>query len=200
MVPDRGGTIAFLPAQFDAVAIAAEILIRRPRSQTEEIPMSATSSETVAHDDSIRNPAPQDLMARIADARQRTDDLFAIVKPESLYDRPIAERHRIIFYIGHLEAFDWNLFHERVFGVKSFHPEFDRLFAFGIDPVGGGLPNDQPSDWPSLSAVRDYVRTIRSTLDCQTPRSSRRFRSSRRRWISAEHLLECRHRASPDAR
>jgi len=106
-----------------------------------------------------------DLMEQLADARQRTDDLFAVVKPDSLYERPIAERHRIVFYIGHLEAFDWNLFHERVLGLKSFHPEFDRLFAFGIDPVGGGLPIDQPSDWPKIAAVRDYVRKIREVLD-----------------------------------
>jgi gamma-glutamyl hercynylcysteine S-oxide synthase len=106
-----------------------------------------------------------DLMEQLADARRRTDDLFAVVKPEFLYERPIAERHRIVFYLGHLEAFDWNLFHERVLGRESFHPEFDRLFAFGIDPVGGGLPTDQPSDWPSIPAVRDYVRKIRAVLD-----------------------------------
>jgi iron(II)-dependent oxidoreductase len=106
-----------------------------------------------------------DLIEQLADARHRTDDLFAVVKPDFLYERPIAERHRIIFYIGHLEAFDWNLFHERVFGLQSFHPEYDRLFAFGIDPVGGGLPTDQPSDWPKISAVRDYVRKIRAVLD-----------------------------------
>jgi ergothioneine biosynthesis protein EgtB len=107
----------------------------------------------------------RDLIEQLADARQRTDDLFTLVKPDSLYERPIAERHRIIFYIGHLEAFDWNLFHERVLGLKSFHPAFDRLFAFGIDPVGGGLPTDQPADWPSIAAVQDYVRKIRDVLD-----------------------------------
>jgi ergothioneine biosynthesis protein EgtB len=112
-----------------------------------------------------RSVVRHDLIEQLADARQRTDDLFAVVKPDFLYERPIAERHRIIFYIGHLEAFDWNLFHERVLGSKSFHPEFDRLFAFGIDPVGGGLPTDQPSDWPSIAAVRDYVRKIRAVLD-----------------------------------
>jgi iron(II)-dependent oxidoreductase len=105
------------------------------------------------------------LTKQLADARQRTDDLFALVKPDSLYERPIAERHRIIFYVGHLEAFDWNLFHERIFGLNSFHPEFDRLFAFGIDPVGGGLPNDRPSEWPSIAAVREYIRKIRAVLD-----------------------------------
>src|SRR5215467_7392141 len=107
----------------------------------------------------------QDLLDRLVDARRRTDDLFDIVKPEALYDRPIPERHRIVFYIGHLETFDWNLLSERVFGLKSFHPEFDRLFAFGIDPVGGGLPTDQPSDWPALQQVRDYVAKIRTALD-----------------------------------
>src|SRR6201993_2189572 len=105
------------------------------------------------------------LLERISDARRRSDALFDIVQRDAVYDRPIPERHRIIFYVGHLEAFDWNLLHENVFGLKSFHPEFDQLFAFGIDPVGGGLPSDQPSDWPSLEAVRDYVSRIRTALD-----------------------------------
>ena len=105
------------------------------------------------------------LLERLADARKRTDELFEIVRPEALYDRPIAERHRIVFYIGHLEAFDWNLLRERLLDAPSFHPDFDHLFAFGIDPVGGGLPTDQPSDWPSLAQVRDYVERVRNELD-----------------------------------
>jgi gamma-glutamyl hercynylcysteine S-oxide synthase len=105
------------------------------------------------------------LLERVSDARLRSDAFFHIVRADSIYERPIPERHRIIFYVGHLEAFDWNLLHKNVLGLKSFHPEFDRLFAFGIDPVGGGLPDDQPSDWPSLEAVRDYVSKIRAALD-----------------------------------
>ncbi len=105
------------------------------------------------------------LLTRLADARSQTDRLFQIVRSEALYKRPIAERHRIIFYIGHLEAFDWNLLSPRMAGLKAFHPEFDRLFAFGIDPVDGGLPSDQPADWPSLSEVRRYVQRVRRSLD-----------------------------------
>ena len=105
------------------------------------------------------------LVRRLADARRRSDEVFEVVKADSLYERPIPERHRIVFYIGHLETFDWNLLRERALRLKSFHPEFDRLFAFGIDPVGGGLPNDQPSDWPSVAAVRNYVNRIRQALD-----------------------------------
>jgi len=105
------------------------------------------------------------LRERLAGARQQTDDLFGIVRSHALYERPIAERHRIVFYIGHLEAFDWNLLRERALGLSSVNPEFDRLFAFGIDPVGGGLPTDQPHDWPSLQRVREYVQQVRETLD-----------------------------------
>jgi iron(II)-dependent oxidoreductase len=108
---------------------------------------------------------PHELSERMFDARRRSDSFFSLLGANSFYERPIPERHRIIFYVGHLEAFDWNLLNGNVFGVKSAHPEFDRLFAFGIDPVGGGLPTDLPSDWPSLDVVRDYVGRVRAALD-----------------------------------
>src|SRR4029077_2162751 len=108
---------------------------------------------------------PHELMERVFEARRQSDELFNLVRENALYERPIPERHRIIFYQGHLEAFDWNLLNGSVFGMKSVHPEFDRLFAFGIDPVGGGLPTDLPSDWPAVDVVRDYVSNIRNSLD-----------------------------------
>jgi gamma-glutamyl hercynylcysteine S-oxide synthase len=106
-----------------------------------------------------------ELLLRMSEARKRSDALFRIVRGDSIYERPIAERHRIIFYVGHLEAFDWNLLHESIPGLNPSRSELDRLFAFGIDPVGGGLPNDQPADWPSEKTVHDYVARIRAALD-----------------------------------
>ena len=93
-----------------------------------------------------------------------TDALFRMVRPEAMYDRPIPERHRIVFYAGHLEAFDWNLL-SGACGAASFRPDLDRLFAFGIDPVGGGLPADRPRDWPRLQDVDDYRNRVRQALD-----------------------------------
>src|SRR6266513_3637092 len=106
-----------------------------------------------------------ELLDRLTQARALTDQLFAIVRPDSLYERPIPERHRIVFYIGHLEAFDRNLLRDRALHLEGLHPEYDRLFAFGIDPVGGGLPTDQPQDWPALADVREYVARVRHSLD-----------------------------------
>jgi ergothioneine biosynthesis protein EgtB len=110
---------------------------------------------------SLRHP----LLERLAEARRVTDELFDVVKPEHLYDRPIAERHRIVFYIGHLEAFDRNLLDQRLFHLPSPNPAYDELFAFGIDPVDGGLPTDQPADWPSLDEVRAYRDAVRAEID-----------------------------------
>lgn len=107
----------------------------------------------------------QRLLAALAESRSLTDDLFRIVRADSLYERPIPERHRIIFYFGHLEAFDWNLIAGHALDLKSSHKEFDRLFAFGIDPVGGGLPTDQPSDWPARGEIERYNQSVRQTLD-----------------------------------
>ena len=97
-------------------------------------------------------------------ARADTDALFGLVRPEAFYERPVPERHRIIFYLGHLEAFDWNLIGQAA-ALPSFQPEFDRLFAFGIDPKAGQRPQDQPSDWPATSEVRQYNARIRQALD-----------------------------------
>ncbi|SDI69167.1 ergothioneine biosynthesis protein EgtB [Paraburkholderia phenazinium] len=113
-----------------------------------------------------RDPAPHHpLVQRLIDARQITDALFSIVKPEYLYERPIRERHRIVFYIGHLEAFDRNLLDQRLCALPAFNASLDHLFAFGIDPVDGDLPTDVPSDWPSLEVVRGYGQQARAQID-----------------------------------
>lgn len=105
------------------------------------------------------------LLARWHEARSITDALFSSLSPEVLYQRPIAERHRIVFYLGHLEAFDWNLLTTRRTVSASVNAGFSQLFAFGIDPVGTGLPQDVPSDWPDLRDIHAYRDAVREALD-----------------------------------
>lgn len=106
-----------------------------------------------------------DLFQRLRTARSRTDGLFRLLKPSGLYERPIAERHRLIFYLGHLEAFDWNQIGRAALGEPSFHPSFDKLFEFGIDPPPGKAAEDQPFDWPSAAEVEGYNCRVRGKLD-----------------------------------
>ena len=105
------------------------------------------------------------LRRQLAEARARSDELFGLLRPGAFYERPLPERHRIIFYLGHMEAFDWNTVCRSAFNLEPFQEEFDQLFAFGIDPVEGNLPTDTPSDWPSVAEICRYNQRVRQTVD-----------------------------------
>lgn len=143
-----------------------------------------------------------DLLAR---ARAETDALFRLVRPGSFYERPIPERHRIIFYLGHLEAFDWNLI-GRELGRPPVDAQLDRLFAFGIDPPPGQLPQDQPSDWPSVEEVERYCRRVREAVDALEVPEELRHVAVEHRLMHAEtfayilHQLPYEHKAGPGSR
>jgi iron(II)-dependent oxidoreductase len=98
-------------------------------------------------------------------ARGETDRLFRIVSPRALYQRPVSERHRLVFYLGHLDAFDWNLLARRGLSERAFRPEFDRLFERGIDPEPGKAPSDSAADWPERHEIEAYNVRTRQWLD-----------------------------------
>jgi len=100
----------------------------------------------------------------LENARAETDRLFSLIKSGSLYERPIPQRHRMVFYLGHLEAFDWNQLAQEL-ELKAFNPEFDKLFAFGIDPPVGQPRTDQAKDWPRAGEIIKYNQTVREKLD-----------------------------------
>ena len=107
----------------------------------------------------------QSLRTALGDSRRRTDELFQLIRPDSMFERPVPERHRLNFYLGHVEAFDWNMICRYGLSLPSFHETFDQLFAFGIDPDESGLPSDQPPDWPSLDELYAYNLQVRDTVD-----------------------------------
>lgn len=109
--------------------------------------------------------ATSKLSEQLHEARAESDRLFGILKPGALYQRPIAERHRVIFYIGHLDGFDAIRICREALGMKSPDPELDTLFQAGIDPDSAHLPDDSQADWPALEQVTEYVSRCRRRVD-----------------------------------
>ncbi len=109
--------------------------------------------------------ATSNLVAELRTARAESDRLFSILTTDGLYERPIAERHRVIFYIGHLDGFDSIQICREGLGLKSPDPELDDLFQAGIDPDSSQLPKDQPQDWPSLEEIKRYATRCRQRVD-----------------------------------
>jgi len=108
---------------------------------------------------------PEALRGELAFAREQTDRLFRLISPEALYERPVAERHRLVFYLGHFDAFDWNLLARRGMSERAFHPAFDSLFERGIDPPAGQGPSDRARDWPSQEEIARYNLLTRAWID-----------------------------------
>jgi gamma-glutamyl hercynylcysteine S-oxide synthase len=105
------------------------------------------------------------LSQALRQAFDRSDTIFDLIVPQAYYERPIALRHPINFYEGHLAAFIWNTLFRRVLKKESFNPAFDRLFERGIDP-GTREAADEATilEWPDRQAVREYKRQIHEQL------------------------------------
>src|SRR5881396_3863339 len=66
--------------------------------------------------------------------RTRSRALFDLLTDDAYYSRPIALRHPIVFYEGHLPAFSFNTLVKRGLGCSPIDERLETLFARGIDP------------------------------------------------------------------
>ena len=103
--------------------------------------------------------------------RARSKTLFELVDDEAYYSRPIALRHPIVFYEGHLPAFSFNTLVKRGLGRPSIDTRLEALFARGIDPheSSGDVAtavHDARAGWPTRDAVLRFAEEAdRQVLD-----------------------------------
>src|SRR5437867_1024370 len=89
--------------------------------------------------------------------RRRSHALFDLVADEAYYRRPIAQRHPLVFYDGHLPAFSFNTLVKRGLGESDIDEALQRLFARGIDPSEADRGAAAEVPWPDRSAVRRFA-------------------------------------------
>lgn len=99
------------------------------------------------------------LLAWFARNRARSSQLFDMLDPAAYYTRPIALRHPIVFYEGHLPAFNVITLIKRGLAAPGVDEPLEQLFARGIDPHDqAAADSSQASAWPTRAAVLDYAR------------------------------------------
>jgi iron(II)-dependent oxidoreductase len=89
--------------------------------------------------------------------RRRSRAIFDLVADEAYYDRPIAQRHPLVFYEGHLPAFSFNTLVNRGLGGPSIDERLQSLFARGIDPSESDHTSGNVVHWPERSVVRQFA-------------------------------------------
>ena len=110
-------------------------------------------------------------LARYQRNRERSRVIFDLVADRAYYDRPIALRHPIVFYEGHLPAFSFNTLVKRALGRPSIDPQLETLFARGIDPheTDAATANASLPSWPDRSTVAQFAAEAdRQVLDALT--------------------------------
>ncbi|HEY0875657.1 MAG TPA: SUMF1/EgtB/PvdO family nonheme iron enzyme [Vicinamibacterales bacterium] len=89
--------------------------------------------------------------------RARSKALFDLLTPEAYYSRPIALRHPIVFYEGHLPAFSFNTLVKKALGEPGIDERLERLFARGIDPSADDASRAARDDWPARDEVQAFA-------------------------------------------
>ena len=103
--------------------------------------------------------------------RARSRMIFDLISEEAYYSQPIALRHPIVFYEGHLPAFSFNTLVRKALGRPSIDPALETLFARGIDPhesTSGPEPSTR-SRWPDRATVHAFAdEADRQVIDALT--------------------------------
>ena len=97
-----------------------------------------------------------DLLAWFHEGRARSKQIFAIPVEDAYYERPIPLRNPIVFYEGHLPAFNVNTLIKLALREPGIDDHYETLFARGIDPedeVSAKSPTDL---WPTRNCVQKY--------------------------------------------
>jgi gamma-glutamyl hercynylcysteine S-oxide synthase len=90
--------------------------------------------------------------------RQRSRQLFDLVRLEAYHVRPISLRHPIVFYEGHLPAFSLNTLVKKGLGRAGVDERLERLFARGIDPEDEAAARASGrAEWPTREEVQRFA-------------------------------------------
>ena len=82
--------------------------------------------------------------------------VFSIPVQDAYYDRPIPLRNPIVFYEGHLPAFNVNTLMKLALKCHGIDERYEVLFARGIDPDSADAVRSPADLWPSRADVQAY--------------------------------------------
>ncbi len=89
----------------------------------------------------------------------------SLIEDEAFYFRADPLRHPLIFYIGHTATFFVNKLVLAGIINKRINPQFESIFAVGVDEMSWDDLNEAHYDWPAVNEVRDYRKQVKAMME-----------------------------------
>ncbi|HIP54857.1 MAG TPA: SAM-dependent methyltransferase, partial [Sulfurimonas autotrophica] len=94
------------------------------------------------------------------------EKVFELLKDESVfYRKSEPTRHPMIFYFGHTAAFFVNKLINMKIIDKRINPEFESIFAVGVDEMNWDDMRESHYKWPAVKEVKEYRNSVRKLVD-----------------------------------
>jgi 5-histidylcysteine sulfoxide synthase/putative 4-mercaptohistidine N1-methyltranferase len=88
-----------------------------------------------------------------------------LASEEAYYRKPISLRHPLIFYFGHTATFFVNKLVLAGLVPRRINPEFESMFAIGVDEMSWDDLDETNYKWPTVTEVRTYRAEMRRVID-----------------------------------
>ncbi len=94
------------------------------------------------------------------------EKIFEVLKSDEVfYKMSEPTRHPMIFYFGHTATFFVNkLIHMKII-EKRVDPDFESIFAVGVDEMSWDDMDSKNYKWPTVNEVREYRSKVRTFID-----------------------------------
>ncbi|MEI8084712.1 MAG: 5-histidylcysteine sulfoxide synthase [Paludibacter sp.] len=117
----------------------------------------------------LRNGKPEDKRREIINYFEKTwavdEKLYTQLKSDEVfYHRGDPLRHVLLFYFGHTAVFFINKLFLAKMLEERINPEFESIFAIGVDEMSWDDLNEKHYNWPSVDAVRDYRNKAKKVI------------------------------------
>lgn len=121
-------------------------------------PVTLTGDDTERKREEIR-----EYFHKTYDLFERLFDLLAA--DEVFYRKSEPTRHPMIFYFGHTATFFINKLIVGKVIEKRVNPEYESIFAIGVDEMSWDDMNAENYNWPDIADVRSYRDSVRMIVD-----------------------------------
>ena len=93
------------------------------------------------------------------------EKIFELLKDDAVfYKKSEITRHPMIFYFGHTATFFVNKLINMKIIKERINPEFESIFAVGVDEMVWDDMDSTNNKWPEVTKVRDYRAKVKEMV------------------------------------